>query len=278
MERVARSRAVELRYWPTRGARIVSVRDLATGREWLVPPGDPETVSFGQSYTAGRSVHGWDEMVPTIDACSRDGVELPDHGALWSVPWTEHAPRHVGGTAATARCRRTSLTLDREIVPDGNGLVLHYRMTNRATTPQPAYWAAHPFFAVSADARVEGVQSRPAEVWLPERLRGPEPWSAIEDLAAELPEGEFLKARVSGLGAAAVTLRDGDAALTLAWTGDLVRHLAVVWDNRTFSDHRVIAIEPMTARGDTPLDPDCPHLAPGASARWTLRVEPGAVR
>lgn len=272
-ERIIGSPRLDVRFRPATGARVVSVRDTASGREWLVPPAPETPRPYGASYTEGRLVFGWDEMVPTIDECLVGGTSYPDHGELWAVPWTELAPTVAGGMRFAAECRRAPLTLEREISVEGDAVAFDYVLRNRGPIAVAAFWAMHPFFAVSRDARVRF--SSPvdtAEIGLPAERRGPAAWTEIEALARALPEGEFLKVRPPSGVLSAATIVDGGDALEVSWTGDAVRHLALVWDNRTFASTRALAIEPMTADGDTPLAEDCLRLAAGADARWRLRL------
>ncbi|HEY3932921.1 MAG TPA: hypothetical protein VGM58_11215, partial [Verrucomicrobiae bacterium] len=80
---------VELAVVPELGAKIISLKDLRTGREWMWhPPGglklfrNHPSDAFSQSPLAGA-----DECLPTIAPCSWQGRELPDHGEVWNVPW-----------------------------------------------------------------------------------------------------------------------------------------------------------------------------------------------
>lgn len=80
---------VELAVVPDLGAKIISLKNLRTGREWMWHPSGGLKLfrnrpggDFSQSPLVGA-----DECLPTIAPCSRQGRELPDHGEVWSVPW-----------------------------------------------------------------------------------------------------------------------------------------------------------------------------------------------
>ncbi len=86
---VLNTEEVELAVVPELGAKIISLKNLRTGREWMWhPPGGLKLFrnhpgdAFSKSPLAGA-----DECLPTITPCSWQGRELPDHGEVWNVPW-----------------------------------------------------------------------------------------------------------------------------------------------------------------------------------------------
>ncbi len=80
--------AVELAVVPELGARLVSLKDLRTGREWMWhPPGGLKLFRnrLGDDFSLSP-LAGMDECPPTIAKCAWQGTELPDHGEVWSAP------------------------------------------------------------------------------------------------------------------------------------------------------------------------------------------------
>ncbi|MBK8794940.1 MAG: hypothetical protein IPM07_00345 [Anaerolineales bacterium] len=59
---------------PALGAKVVSLLDKRSGREWLAGPGDRplRAIAYGASFQE-QDVSGWDEMFPTIVACAYPG-------------------------------------------------------------------------------------------------------------------------------------------------------------------------------------------------------------
>jgi hypothetical protein len=145
---------------PHIGSTMCSLRWLATGLELLRQrPGErylqqPYGGSFGDAERAG-----FDEMMPTIDACACDqypwqGVPIPDHGELWSIPW-EH---EVGEGEITFRVHgvRFPYSFEKRLSFATEGtLRLDYRLRNLSSFDLPFLWAAHPDFALPADAELE---------------------------------------------------------------------------------------------------------------------------
>jgi hypothetical protein len=74
--------------------KLTNLRRL-DGREWLwrgdqIPLAPPKP---GASYVETADSGGWDECFPTVGPCPIPGAPpgtppLPDHGELWSAPWT----------------------------------------------------------------------------------------------------------------------------------------------------------------------------------------------
>jgi galactose mutarotase-like enzyme len=144
---------------PDLGAKIVSMFDKTCQHEWLVPPMRPlKQTSYGADFVS-QDMSGWDEMLPTIVACDWEGAHLPDHGEVWSIPWTLENAKDaivlsVIGVAMPYRfVRSTGL-----ISP--NCLELRYNLTNIGKTACPYLWTAHPQFAADPQTRI----SLPPEV------------------------------------------------------------------------------------------------------------------
>src|SRR5882672_5385838 len=86
---VLSSRKLRITVVPELGAKIISLKDLHTGREWMWHPrgglklfrnrpGD----DFSQSPLVGV-----DEGLPTVPLFFGRARELPDQGELWCIPW-----------------------------------------------------------------------------------------------------------------------------------------------------------------------------------------------
>jgi hypothetical protein len=161
---------VRLTCVPTLGARIVSMVDRLTGREWLVQ-GEPPSEAAATAWAADEAVfggaesYGWDECLPTVAPCA-DPLDtdpaappLRDHGDLWGRP---AAVRDEGGVlVATWECRRGPSTFTRRVRLDGAKVVAEYVLENRGVADLPVLWSMHPLFALEPGARfdVEGLAS-----------------------------------------------------------------------------------------------------------------------
>jgi galactose mutarotase-like enzyme len=153
-----RSADLEVIAVPTIGMKLTNLRRL-TGREWLwrsdqiplAPAGS------GASYVETADSGGWDECFPTVGPCPIPGAPagvptLPDHGELWSAPWTSSVYDHAGGTTLAGFARGTVFPYEfhRWITLDSHQTVAHFRylVRNTGDAPFPWIWSAHPLLNV----------------------------------------------------------------------------------------------------------------------------------
>jgi galactose mutarotase-like enzyme len=155
---VLRNHHVELAVSPALGAKVVSLRNLHSGREWLwhpttglklfrSPPGD----DFSRS-----TLVGWDECLPTIAPCNWKGRALPDHGEAWSTPWDLDSGAWERGVLKTSvRLPILSLHLTRTLTLSGRSLKAEYVLQNPTSLTQEFLWAAHPLLELHEGDRLE---------------------------------------------------------------------------------------------------------------------------
>src|SRR3979411_2241566 len=121
---------------PERGGRITSLR--LGGHELLdqgIGVDRPEEAGF-----VDAGARGWDEMVPNIDAAlypgpgEWEGVELPDHGEAWRLPWSV---LEETTSSASMRCdgRVLPWRLDRSVELRRGTVGLHFVYTNARDLP-----------------------------------------------------------------------------------------------------------------------------------------------
>lgn len=258
---------------PAQGGRWTSLR--TPEREWLWHHPDPAVARARAAVRPGDAfvdAGGVEECLPTVRG-------EPDHGDAWSRPWSDDGA--AGGVRAGA------LRLARRFGRDDGALRVEYTVSGPPHTP--FVHAVHALLDVSPAARLQapGVRAahlldRPAGqavvAWpggdgaTPLDRLGPDDGTAT---AAVLP------------GCAAVTVLDGDDALTLAWTSAQPCSL-LLWRNLcgwpAGAPYRSIGIEPMVGTAAALEDPGPgrpARLGPGGELRWQLtvtawrRAEPG---
>lgn len=268
-----------------RGGKITSLKDRRTGREWLLPPAEPSgrPAGYGTVFV-DVELSGWDEMVPTIDACRLDAlsgeVSLPDHGEVWSVAWDtvvaddRRITMRVDGRALPYSFERTIAIVDRDRVR------FSYRLRNLGDRAFPVLWAAHPQFVWAPGGRLE-LPSQVEQVL--DLTGGPEavvvPWD--ETLATRLDhlgDGEGHKVwTLPGQGPAWSRLRDPDGgALTFHVDPAVVPYLGIWWDSGMYAPVRVVALEPSTGHYDdlafAAAADRVPWASPGSELRWDLEI------
>jgi galactose mutarotase-like enzyme len=159
-----RSPFIELVAVPSLGMKLTNLRRL-NGREWLwrsdqIPLAPPRP---GSSYVETADSGGWDECFPTVGSCPIPGTSpgtppLPDHGELWSAPWTSSVHDASEGTSLAGTAMGTVFPYEfhRRITLDASAPVAHFHYWLRHTgdTPFPWIWSSHPLLNVQPGSLV----------------------------------------------------------------------------------------------------------------------------
>jgi hypothetical protein len=144
---------------PAVAGRIVALE--LGGRQWLwhnpwIAFAAPEE---GASYALAGDSGGLDECFPTVAACRLPGwvrgwggLELPEHGELWSQAPEVDIDTGAEGQAVvtTWEGRRLPFRITRvaRVVPDGS-VVLEYHATNDSAHRIPFVWAPRPMLPLT---------------------------------------------------------------------------------------------------------------------------------
>jgi galactose mutarotase-like enzyme len=159
-----RGASLEIIVVPSIGMKLTNLR-RPRGREWLwrsdqipLAPHDPDATDYVDTADSG----GWDECFPTIGPCALPadpGVDLPDHGELWTAAWTSALRESGDGTTLTAvaRGRRLPYDFQREITVDREAPVarFEYRARNTGDAPFPWIWSSHPLLNIQPGSTIE---------------------------------------------------------------------------------------------------------------------------
>jgi hypothetical protein len=267
---------VELAVVPELGAKIVSLKNLRTGREWMWhPPGGLKLFrnrpgdDFSQSPLAGA-----DECLPTISPCSWQGRALPDHGELWNTPWSVDPEAWAGGILKTrTRLKISPFEFERTIELLADEIQITYQLKNRGAVSEYFLWAIHPLLRLQPGDQLNLPASTRA-------LLNGEAW--IDAVGSAVPEKNCAKVF-------AAPVSEGFVAINNPATGE---HLEFEWDpleNNTLGlwltrggwhGHHHFALEPMNADTDSlveAVERRCSGVV-GASgtANWRLSIRIGA--
>lgn len=149
---------MSLEILPFLGGKIISVRSLVTGREFLLPPRRPYArPAYGGAF-ADFDFSGWDECFPAIAADPYPdepwkGSLVPDHGEVWALPWSW---RYRDGVLHMAvHGVRFPYRLERWLdlrAPDH--LRVRYRASNLSPFPFRCLWSPHPMLAPAPSWRI----------------------------------------------------------------------------------------------------------------------------
>lgn len=285
---------------PLIGGKIVALHDRRAGYEWLVGPRRPLQLPGRDARFGDGDLSGWDEMFPTIAPCtltldSGSAIDLPDHGEVWSRPWTVI---HAGTDTLTLEVSGSRLPyrLQRTLRVSGASLTLDYWLTHCGARPFPFLWAAHPLFRADSDSVIRLGQDQVNEVIVASK-GAPElgvfgdaiPYPRVQLDSGEtvdlsrVGQVEYTRSRKLYLPAESRVTRfslyhpSHEVRAHLTWSGDVLRYCGLWFDEGTHSRACVIAPEPCTgyldaldyayARGHVAV------IAPGETVTWSLRFE-----
>jgi hypothetical protein len=229
---------------PELGARILSLKNLRTGREWLWHPGGSLKLfrnSVGDDFSRSP-LAGIDECFPTIASCQWRGRQLPDHGELWNADWLVDDVAWQNGVLTTrVHSHLSPFQFERTVQLDDNEVQLHYQITNLSDTEEKFIWALHPLLRLQPGDRLR----------LPESSRKQFNGAAWIDGIGDNVSGKMCAK------AFARSVREGWAAIHNSATGDALEFSWNPEDNPVLGlwltrggwhGHHHFAIEP--ANGD----------------------------
>lgn len=159
---------------PAVGGRITEM--VIGGRQWfwkndLIPFAPPRE---GTTYAETADSGGYDDCFPTVAACKIPtwvrgwgGVELPEHGELWSqLPELEIDTGPNGQAVVTTwEGRRMPYRLTREARVGSDGSVsMTYHAVNDAPARLPFIWSSHPVFALTEQTKIMLPEGAPTRV------------------------------------------------------------------------------------------------------------------
>ena len=266
---------VELAVVPELGARIISLKNLRSRREWMWhPPGGLKLFRnrLGDDFHRSPLV-GMDECLPTVAPCSWQGRELPDHGEVWAVPWdVDQAAWENGILKTSAKLEISPLEFERIIELRGNEIRLRYRLNNVGAEDELYLWAMHPLLRF-----IEGDQLQlPASTR--SQLEG-EPWVDAVDSAR--PAGDCAKVFVwpVRVGCAGVCNRHSGDHLEFEWNPREIDTLGLWLTRGGWHGHHHLALEPTNGAHDAlALAAEggrCGIVDAGGFMTWDIRLRVG---
>jgi galactose mutarotase-like enzyme len=278
---------------PELGAKIVSIFDKTCHHEWLVPPMRPlGQATYGADFVS-QDMSGWDEMMPTIIACAYEGVQLPDHGEVWSIPWDIEKSDDEVVLSTSGKALPYRLTRSASLV--ANRLKLSYSLENTGQRPFPYLWAAHPQFAADLQTRiilppeaiqvVNVVENDP--VW--GKSGGMVDWphaSSLDGRAWQLDRvrsaqnqacRKFYLPPEQRISWAALLHEGLGCQLRMEWQPSDLPYLGIWVDEGKCNIHPVVALEPSNGYYDSLTraidNRSVDILAPGSDKKWEILVE-----
>lgn len=146
---------------PEMGGRIwqITYKSTSTQLLWNNPSLAPSLLAPGSSYDDNWS-GGWDELFPNDEGTQFGGLALPDHGELWTTPWTIiHQQCDPGGHELLLCCNTpvSGFYIEKRIRlgADDSFLTVDYKLTNRGKERFPFLFKLHPAFEVEEGDRID---------------------------------------------------------------------------------------------------------------------------
>lgn len=266
---------VQLVIVPELGAKIISLQNLRTGREWLWhPAGDLQLFrnQTGDDFSTSP-LAGIDECLPTISSCAWRGRDLPDHGEVWSQPWqVEENISWNPALTTTIHLKTSPLLFRRTVCLWGNEVRLEYQLSNLSGHDENFIWALHPLIRLAAGDELQlPVSTR--------ELFNGETW--LDAIASAVPEKNFAKAFAAPVNegwAAIKNDRQGDC-FRLVWDPSEISALGVWLTRGGWHGHHHFALEPTNADNDSLLlaarGNHCGAVRAGSSIAWRLSIQVG---
>ena len=126
---------------PERGGKLASIRHRAAGFELLAqPPHGYPPLQPGMPFHLGDA-SGFDDVFPSMGPESSEGIDLPDHGQIWSAPMA--AELSDGRLTLRRESELPAYSYEKQVWLEGSAVCLRWRIRNPAARPLPAVWICH---------------------------------------------------------------------------------------------------------------------------------------
>ncbi|HWR08636.1 MAG TPA: hypothetical protein VN379_17370 [Sporomusa sp.] len=293
---ILENETIRLIVLPQLGAKIASLWYKPQNFEVFFQPTDGvfRLSQYGASF-AEYDTAGADEMYPTIDACLYPdrgySARLPDHGDLWSIPWSVTAVEDQ--VLSCTQGQSLPYDFKRVITLGSSSVRLDYRVINTGDEALYGLWAFHGLTACDENTRIilpeagRVVNVHNSTMLGPAGTEHSFPLTVsskgstccinrIKPKSARAAEKIYVKGRVKH-GQAALTLNSNQLLYTLYFPKETVPYLGVWINQGGFKDEYNCALEPATGYYDSL---EIAHrlntlqaIAPGAALEWYLIID-----
>lgn len=288
------SEALRIAVMPGLGAKVISLVHRATQREWMwKAPRSPQYVRLptGSPFDQGP-LAGADECLPTVAPCHWRGLDLTDHGEVWTEAWKldEEELKH-GRIVTSLRLPISPLYFKRELTIKGSQVHFNYTLENLSSELFEYIWAFHPMMTLEPGDRivlpqdVKQVRMDACFGGCPLGSRGdvwdwPRPDSTIDFSRLDLGgEDRAVKLFTQPLSEGHAAIWNGETGerLTFEFDAREINTLGI-WINRGgFGGFHHVALEPTSGAPDA-LDvavrdwKRSSRLDPGESRQWNFHI------
>lgn len=266
---------IQLAVVPELGAKIISLKNQRTGREWLWhPPAGLQLFKNKPDDEFSISpLVGIDECLPTIVPGKWRGRELPDHGEVWNTAGQVERPAWEEGLLKTQFNLPVSpFEFERTVELRGNEVRFAYELRNLGAAEENFVWAMHPLLRLEPGD----------ELQLPDSTRGllnAEGW--LKTVATAVPEKKCAKIFASPVseGWAAIANKVKGDRLEFAWDAAENNALGLWLTRGGWHGHHHFSIEPTNAAADSLAlaagQNKCGVVAGNGSVSWRICLRVG---
>jgi hypothetical protein len=264
---------LEVSLVPELGAKIISLVNRQTGREWMSSPAGGCRLFHNRldDDFAASTLTGWDECLPTIAPCLWKNRKLPNHGEVWSVPWAiDKDAFHEGVLKTSVALAVSPFRFERSLTLNGNEMLLNYRLENLENEREEFLWAMHPLVPIYPGDTFELTAETRGAI-------GNHPW---------LDSLEFGNSQSACAKTYATPLREGRAAIKNPHSGD---RMTFLWDARQnptlgiwltrggWNGHHHLALEPSNGSPDALSEAcarnQCGSIDPRSTLKWQVMIQ-----
>lgn len=273
---------------PELGGRITELTDLSSGRQWLwrnhrVPFGPVPVGSAYDDVWQG----GFEELFPNDAPTELNGQYLPDHGELWSVPWSVEQATPTSITLSVTG-PVTGVRVSKTLSLAGSTLAVGYRLTNQGNSVLDHMFKLHPAIAVHQACRIElpggTVEKVASEFGNLLDSTAPQPWPTSVDLSQcrrdSSRTSEFVYVSDLTEGRCGVIDTNSSSWVRIEYPTDVFPYCWVFMTYGGWRDHNVVVLEPCTNYpkdlGEAVSRGSSAGLAPGEIKEFEVRVSVGA--
>jgi galactose mutarotase-like enzyme len=258
------------------GARVLTLTDRNTGRQWLMQGGRASDTSDDAAYL-GDASRGWDECFPTVLPCHHAawGGRVRDHGLLWGRPWEAAA---ADNHQLEARFRGYGIVFTRTLTADGATADAAYTLSSERDVAVPYLWSQHCVLSLAPEDRI--ALSGQGQVHAAGRAFD---WPVYpnRDLSrvGTPDEGFSLKAYAPTPGPASAEVWGPGGGLRFDWSGPEIPAVGVWLDYGAWpagAPVHQVALEPTTGEADDLVGAaaigQARWLEPGETHHWSVRL------
>ena len=266
---------IELAVVPELGGRIISLKDLRTGREWLWHPAGGRKLFRncpGDNFESSPLI-GIDECLPTIAACSWQERDLPDHGEVWAAAWDVDFDAWERGLLHTSvNLKISPFDFERTIELRENEVRLSYQLANRSGAEEFYLWAMHPLLRLKVGDQLELPASTRA-------LLDSAPW--LDAVSSTRPKGDCEKIFACRVQDARAAINNPETGDRLEFEWDAVENNTLgLWLNRGgWHGHHHFALEPANGEPDVLTAAAqrkcCGAVGPHGTVAWQICIRVG---